>query len=127
MTIKDFTVGQTAYVYNTDHRNNPKEGYAEVTVAKVGRSYVTLGGGWGRRFGVGYGPGNYLVEMLNAGSPAYLFRTKKDLDDYIETETLRVALRQAMDWWNLQQLPLSKLRAIKAILDSEDDSGWTEE
>lgn len=126
MTIKDFTVGQTAYVYNTDHRNNPKEGYAEVTVAKVGRSYVTLGGRWGRRFGVGYGPRNYLVEKVDAGSPAYLFRTKQDLDDYLETEKLRVVLRQAMDWWNLQKLPLSKLRAIKKILDSEDDDGGPE-
>lgn len=122
MTIKDFTVGQTAYVYNTDRRENPKKGYAEVTVAKIGRSYVTLGDGWGRRFGVGYG-GNYLVEKVDAGSPAYLFRTKQDLDDYLEAEKLRVEVRQAMDWWNLQRLPLSKLRAIKAILDNADDDG----
>lgn len=123
MTIKDFTVGQTAYVYDDkDRRNNPACGYREVVVAKIGRCYVTLGDAWGSKYGVGYGGGNYLVEKVDAGSPRYLFRTKQDLDDYLEAKELREKIRTALDWWNLQNLPLSKLRAIKEILDGEEST-----
>ena len=122
MTIKDFTVGQTAYVYSTDKRNNPEKGYREVTVKKVGRVYVTLDNRWESKYGVGYGCGSYLVEKVDAGTPSYLFRTKQDLDDYLEAEGLRSELRQAMDWSNGKKLPLSTLRAIKKILDEGEES-----
>lgn len=123
MTIKDFTVGQTAYVYDDkDRRNNPACGYREVVVAKIGRSYVTLDNGWGSKYGVGYGGGNYLVEKVDAGSPRYLFRTKQDLDDFVEAKWLRVKIRTALDWGHFQNLPLAKLRAIKAILYGEDEN-----
>ena len=123
MTIKDFTVGQTAYVYDDkDRRNNPACGYREVVVAKIGRSYVTLGDAWGSKYGVGYGDGNYLVEKVDAGSPRYLFRTKQDLDDFLEAKWLRVKIRTALDWRYYQNLPLAKLRTIKAILYGEDEN-----
>ena len=64
---------------------------------------------------------NYLVEKVDAGSPRYLFRTKQDLDDYLEAKELRVKIRTALDWWNLQNLPISKLRAIKEILDGGEE------
>lgn len=117
MTIKDFTVGQTAFVYSIDRRNNPEKGYREVTVKKVGRAYVTLDNRLESKYGVGYGCRSYLVEKVDAGTPSYLFRTKQDLDDYLEAERLRSELRQAMDWPSFKKFPLSTLRAIKKILD----------
>lgn len=123
MTIKDFTVGQTAYVYDDkDRRNNPVCGYREVVVAKIGRAYVTLGDAWGSKYGVGYGGGNYLVEKVDAGSPRYLFRTKQDLDDFIEAKELMRDLRVVFDWNNIQKLSLDQLRAVKKILDEEESA-----
>ena len=122
MTIKDFTVGQTAYVYDDkDRRNNPACGYREVVVAKIGRTYVTLSDAWGSKYGVGYGGGNCLVEKVDAGSPRYLFRTKQDLDDYLESNELRMKIRRAVDWGNLGKLSLAKLRAIIEILEGGED------
>lgn len=120
MNIKDFTVGQTAYVCSTDKRDNPEKGYREVTVKKVGRVYVTVGGRWETKYEVGYNDDGYLVEAGNYAS--YLFRTKQDLYDYFEAERLRPELRQAMDWSNVKKLPLSTLRAIKKILDDGEES-----
>lgn len=122
MNIKDFTVGQTAFVYSVGRRNNPEKGYREVTVKKVGRAYVTLDNGWESKYGVGYGCGSYLVEKVDAGTPSYLFRTKRDLDDYLEAERLRSELQQAMNWANVKKLPLSTLRAIKKILEDGEES-----
>lgn len=122
MTIKDFTVGQTAYVYDYyDRRRNPARGYREVTVAKIGRTYVTVNNSWGTKYGAGYGADNYLVEKVDAGSPSFLFRTKQDVDDFLESNELRMKIRSAVDWGNLGKLPLAKLRAIIEILEGGED------
>lgn len=122
MTIKDFVVGQTAYVYNHyDKRDNPAVGYREEVVAKVGRAYVTLRNSWGDKYGAGYGADNYLVEKVDAGSPRYLFRTKQDVEDFIESNLLRLEIRQSMDWGNLGKLSVAQLRAIKKILEGGED------
>ena len=128
MTIKDFTVGQTAYVHNDyDRRDNPVCGYRVVTVAKIGRSYVTLNDGWNSKYGVGFGGGNYLVEKVNVGSPRFLFRTKQDLDDFMEAKELRIKIRSAMDWQNIQKLSVAQLRAIRNIVEGEETNILREE
>lgn len=120
MTIKDFTVGQTAYVYSTDKRDNPEKGYREVTVKKVGRVYVTVGGRWETKYEVGYNDESYLVEAGNYAS--YLFRTKQDLDDYFERQHIIGYLRAVFEWSSITKLSLAKLRAVKQIIDGEEST-----
>ena len=120
MTIKDFTVGQTAYVYSTDKRDNPEKGYREVTVKKVGRVYVTVGGRWETKYEVGYNDEGYLVEAGNYAS--YLFRTKQDLDDYFERQHIIGYLRAVFEWSSITKLSLAQLRAVKKIIDGEESA-----
>lgn len=120
MTIKDFTVGQTAYVYCTDKRSNPEKGYREVTVKKVGRVYVTVGERWETKYEAGLNEENYLVEATDYGDSSYLFRTKQDLEDFLEWKSLTVYLRSAFDWGNITRLSLAQLRAVKQIIDGEE-------
>lgn len=122
MTIKDFAVGQTVYVYNHyDKRDNPVGGYREEVVAKVGRAYVTLRNSWGTKYGAGYGADNYLVEKVDAGSPRYLFRTKQDVEEFLEANRLRLEIRHATDWGNLGKLSVAQLRAIKRIIEGKEE------
>ena len=51
MTIKDFTVGQTAYAMVDGYSTMiDKYSVSEVRVEKVGRKYVTIAGNWGEQF-----------------------------------------------------------------------------
>jgi hypothetical protein len=60
MTIKDFTVGQTAYTYS---KSRGRETVQEVTIKKIGRVYVTIGDNWETKFSVpNYGERDYLIE-----------------------------------------------------------------
>lgn len=120
MTIKDFTVGQTAYVYSTDKRDNPEKGYREVTVKKVGRVYVTVGDRWETKYEVGFNDEDYLVEAGYYAS--YLFRTKQDLDDYFERQHIIGYLRAVFEWSSITKLSLAKLRAVKQIIDGEEST-----
>ena len=105
-----------------EHDTLTEKGYREVTVKKVGRVYVTVGGRWETKYEVGFNKENYLVEVDNYGASTYLFRTKQDLDDFFEWQHLTGYLRSAFDWSRITNLSLAQLRAVKKIIDGEEST-----
>lgn len=117
MTIKDFTVGQTAYTYS---KSRGRETVQEVTVKKIGRVYVTIGDHWETKFSVpNYGERDYLIEKSEY-SGRWLFRAKQDLDDYLEKRRLVDELHKAFDYGKGNNYTLAQLRAVKKIIDGEE-------
>lgn len=88
MRIRDFVVGQPAYLLESRH------GWAEGTdrikrvgVLKVGRVYVTVDSD-GRRFALPKGQNPFLYEMHPINLPAKLFLTYDDAVDEMRREAL---------------------------------------
>lgn len=131
MTIKDFQVGQKAYMLDNDRRrpsNGRKPGFdnlvREAEVTKIGRKYVTLGqGGWTRQFREALTPSTFLVEQLDCGTPMYLFRTKQDAQEYLELKELQVWF--ASKGRNLIQnyAELATLKKVKELLEACQPNG----
>ncbi|MBP5460684.1 MAG: hypothetical protein J6Y20_00955 [Lachnospiraceae bacterium] len=123
MEIKDFNAGQTVYILSEEKRNNPPCGYKEAKVKKVGRVYITLEGNWERKFFIpfygNYG-GSFLVEKKDYGADNLLFKSKQDLDDYIEKRKLESELCDALNWQNIRTFTLEQLRAIKRIIQEDE-------
>lgn len=95
MRIRDFVVGQPAYLLESRY------GWAEgtdrikrVVVLKVGRVYVTVDRD-GRRFASSEGQNPFLCEAVHIVEPAKLFLTYEDAVDEIEREAL-VKKREAL-------------------------------
>lgn len=83
--IKDFSVGQDAYILRWNGKNWDR---ISTTVTRIGRKYVTVSGD--RRFTVAeftdFGfdaKTEYLFEVENYGRKDYLFRTKEDADAFL--------------------------------------------
>ena len=118
MTIKDFTVGQTAYAMGDGYGiMRDKYSVSEVRVEKVGRKYVTIAGTWGEPFEETSASRPYLIERMDCGTPRLLFQSRKAVDDYIEREELKTWVRTAAGWDKIDRYTLSQLRAVKKILE----------
>jgi len=120
MTIKDFTVGQTAYIFVYDIRKEPSDRIVEAKVVKVGRKYVSVSRKdirWDARFLLRSDEEPYLVEEADGWTPDILFPSKAAIDDYVETIKLRRCIHEALDWYNIGRYSLEQLRAIKRVLD----------
>lgn len=120
MTIKDFTVGQTAYMVSyikNEYR------LTEWTVAKVGRRYVTAGYVHGCQF---YVPDvayeEFLVEKTEFGYPRLLFATRQEAEDYLEKRVLWQDLRHRFSTTAVGKFTLAQLRAVKQIIDGEESA-----
>lgn len=115
MTIKDFTVGQTAYMVTRDYNEYR---IMEFTVSKVGRRYVTVGQVYGYQF---YVPDIEYEDCLHEKEPygytRKLFRTRQEAEDYLEKRNLWKELRRVFDSSSVGKYTLSQLRAIKRIID----------
>lgn len=122
MTVKDFKVGQTAYVIG-DERCGDDGKATEVEVIKVGRRYVTIAEDGRRetRFCEPVGLADCLVEDKNYGTKRLLFLTTKAVDEYNELNGLRSWVQEATNWLKVKQYTLAQLRAVKKIL--EEDGG----
>lgn len=117
MTIKDFTVGQTAYILGLD---NWGRRLSDAEVIKVGRKYVTVvpkGMCWEMRFSHKWEGEPYLVEDTDCGSPRMLFLSMAALDEYVETQEIRRYICKAIDWSKIRRYSLEQLRDIKKILE----------
>ncbi|WP_304634416.1 hypothetical protein [uncultured Oscillibacter sp.] len=122
MTIKDFTVGQTAYAMGDGYSTMiDKYSVSEVRVEKVGRKYVTIAGNWGEQFEETSASRSYLIEHRDCGTPRLLFPSRKAVDDYIEREELKTWVRTAAGWGNIDRYTLHQLRAVKKILEGENE------
>lgn len=117
MTIKDFVVGQTAYIYNSYRREQTVK---EVTVKKIGRIYVTVSGPWEEKFSVpDYGERDFLLEKSDYGRTRKLFRSKQDIEDYIEKYRLFSELHDAFSYGRESYFTLEQLRSVKRIVAGE--------
>lgn len=119
MTIKDFKVGQSAYILEEGRGARPST-VAEAEIAKVGRRYVTIREG--RQETRFYEPVNsttYLVENKDYGTKRLLFLTNKDVDEYNELNDLRIWVQDATSWIKVRNYTLAQLREVKKILEGD--------
>lgn len=129
MTIKDFHIGQTAYmIYESSLK---EKNFAEaVTVVKVGRKYVTVNdGGWQReiRFFESHTETPYLFEDRDRGARRLLFLTTEAVDEYNELNDLRSWVQEATNWMKVKDYTLAQLRAVKKILKGDNHGGVAQE
>lgn len=126
MTIKDFKVGQTAYMLS-EKQSKGESKATEVEVVKVGRKYVTVtvnGNWWNEiRFFEPHTEAFFLYEDKDYGVKRLLFQTAKDVDDYNELIDLRSWVQEATNWMKVKDYTLAQLRAVKKILEEEPDHG----
>lgn len=93
MDIKDFKVGETAYLMNF-HGRMPNENTTtidEVVVTSVGKKYVKVK--YPKfNYNTGFFQRNpedcHLVEKVTCGQENYLFHTKEDIDEYKKRKEL---------------------------------------
>lgn len=116
MKISDFKVGQIAYLFTEESKYRP-ERISEVTVTNVGRKYVTIDFFDEQYNATGRKNDNFLVRKGYSELSDRLFFSRQDIDDYKETQEIRVLLRKQIRWDNIEDIPLDKLRKIKKILE----------
>ena len=124
MTIKDFKVGQTAYIMGDGCTQRKRFDTWAAEVTKIGRKYITVEtpGGWDMKFRETEGSNPYLVEQTEYGAARLLFPSRKAVDEYREREELKNWVRTAAGWDKIDRYTLTQLRAVKKILE-EDDCG----
>ena len=121
MTIKDFKVGQIAYIMVDGRTERDKFSTQEIEVVKIGRKYVTVSGNWAMQFKETHESRPYLVEHKEYGAPRLLFPSREAVDDYIEREELKTWVRTAAGWEKIDRYTLNQLRAVKKVLEEEPD------
>lgn len=128
MTIKDFKVGQTAYIIGGGLRRDDGKATA-VEVFKVGRKYVTVkeAGRQEARFCEAVGLADCFVEDKGYGAARLLFSTTKAVDEYNELNDLRSWVQEATNWMKVKDYTLAQLRAVKKILEGNDHGGMAQD
>lgn len=120
MKIKDFTIGQPAYLL--EGQQNRLEGtdrIKKVNVLKVGRVYVTIDN-YGRRFGLLGSRDPYLYEASPVAMAAKLFPTYDGAVDEIKRETLIRKIHSA-SFKSICDCTLAQLEQIDDILFSDKE------
>lgn len=120
MKIKDFAVGQTAYVLEEKRGPEREVQTMEYIVVSIGRKYLRASRDGDSRFPTEfYEPENrsdYLREKKDWAEPLKRFPTKEALTDYIKKEMLiRWLYKAAHD--NAESYTVEQLRAVKKILE----------
>lgn len=122
MTIKDFKVGQTAYILEDGHRAT-LGATAEAEVAKVGRRYVTVKDmAQEIRFFEPVNSTTYLVEDRDYGTKRLLFPTTGAMAEYKELIDLQGWVQEATSWLKVKRYTLAQLREVKKILEGGEDT-----
>lgn len=125
MTIKDFKVGQTAYILEDGYRGafGTATEVEVAKVAKVGKRYVTVRDmGREARF---YEPVNsttHLVEDRNYGAKRLLFLTAEAMAEYKELIDLQSWVQEATSWLKVKRYSLAQLREVKKILEGGENA-----
>jgi hypothetical protein len=121
MTIKDFKVGQTAYLLRRYRSMGEyKQEIREVEVTKIGRKFLCVNARWlGRFYESGTEKAEYGLVPESRACEGMLFPSKESLELFFERKKLE-------KWWiNTTrynygtQYTLDQLRAVKAILEPE--------
>jgi hypothetical protein len=121
MTIKDFKVGQTAYLLRRYRsRGEYKQEIREVEVTKIGRKFLCVNARWLERFcESGTENAEYGLVPESRTGEGTLFPSKESLELFLERKKLE-------EWWidttryNYgTQYTLDQLRAVKTILEPD--------
>ena len=118
VSLKDFHVGESAYVVKGNYDNNAT--VSEHIVTSVGRRYVKV-----RRtelastisFGTSAASDEYLAEAVDFGWKRLLFPTLEQAQNYLEREELRKWVDKAFMYTKAKTYSLDQLRRVKAILE----------
>lgn len=124
MTIKDFRVGEPAFIVNMNLDRKDAPSITETVVTTIGRVYVTTRNGM-RRFmeDTREGREKSLKEKVSFGSADLLFNSRTAAEEYIEKNNLEMWLG-CISVDGAKSYTLQQLRAVKNILEPEkaDDS-----
>ena len=116
VTLKDFQPGNTAYRLCMHTGTNREPYITEVTVASVGRIYVTIGTKtWSEKYMDN--DTTYLYEKAKFGEAAMLFRTRADAENYIEKHNLALWLG-CISVSKAEGYSLEQLRKVREILET---------
>lgn len=122
MTIKDFKVGQIAYM-SSEGNWKVEEKAVAVKVVKVDRKYVTVKDGWRQeiRFFEPHTETSFLYEDRDRGVKHLLFLTAEAVDEHNELNDLRSWVQEATNWIKVKDYTLAQLREVKRILEEGED------
>ena len=113
MSIKDFKVGEIAYILRTYNREDKLR---PVEVVSVGRKYVTVKEyGWELKFSE-----NPNYEHVLVGDGHLLFLSEQVYKDSIEKRYLESWLRNNVGYGNTRY-SLEQLRKVKEILEGKNE------
>lgn len=114
ISIKDFKVGETAYVlrtYNREDRLHPAE------VVAIGRKYITVKKhGWVLKF-----TENPYYDYALVGDGHLLFLSEQGYKDYTEQLDLEKWLRNNVQGYGRSRYSLEQLRKVKEILEGKNE------
>lgn len=119
MNLKDFEKGKDAYILAYGYGSH-KEYVVDCRVESVGTKYVTVSPypyANTKKFGVNEREDMALYEKTDYGKPDLLFKTREDLELYLERKELRRWLSRASHWTKCDSYSLEQLRAVKEILE----------
>lgn len=122
MNIKDFKVGQTAYLMNFHDRqlNENTTTIDEVSVVSVGKKYVKAKyqNNCEKSFYQRDENDDYLVEKVMCGNENYLFLSLTAADEYKERKELSRWISNKTQYMRGTQYSIEQLREIKRILEN---------
>lgn len=120
MTLKEFSIGQRAFIAEIQNGRQNEIFIKPATVTKVGRKYVSTSGSELRRFEETPFGVSYLTEDCNYGYPGHLFSTEEKALEYKELKELQLWFIRLHMNPNINRYTIDQLRAVKAILDGAE-------
>lgn len=121
--LKDFSVGQTAYMLVANRQGRYVGEPIECSVIGVGRKYVSVDyGAWNHQFMVSeyLDSAPYLEEKTEIGYRGRLFPSKEAAAEYQELQNLCQWVQEATSHSKLKAYSLEQLRAVNRILSNSD-------
>lgn len=116
LELKDFAVGDSAFILTENMGRNTQPEIKETTVKKVGRKYVTIDN-WSESQFI-EGKDEYLREKVSYGEARLLFKNIQDVETYIEKKELARWLR-CTSVSKSESYSLEQLRKVKEILEPQ--------
>lgn len=125
MKINDFKPGQIVYALSRERGRTTHHTIRRYTVISVGRKYVKVAPidfpNLTTEFYKPEGDTEYLEEKKDWGNPMRLFLTEAAVNDDIEADVLRNWFRKAAEHYRIEKYTLEQLRAVKSILEGNDN------
>jgi hypothetical protein len=120
-SIKEFNVGDTAYMLTVASYYKEKDKLQEVTIKNVGKKYVFIGYGY---IDIKFEESDWLefglVEKSDTSPIYYLFKSMEDYGDWLDKKRLRSYMSRLFSSYG-NNVSLRKLREIEEIIGRNDD------